>query len=69
VPNFGLWLNHAGWTPFDDGAPYVNLAFEPCVGAPDPLDAALGAWEGAAWVAPGATRAWALDWSGVPLGT
>ena len=44
VPHFGLWLNHGGWTPFAGGTPYRNLAFEPCIGAPDTLDAALGAW-------------------------
>jgi galactose mutarotase-like enzyme len=69
VPHFGLWLNRGGWTPFRAGerpgaAPYHNLAFEPCLGAPDALDAALGAWRGAQWLAPGATRRWTLTWRG-----
>jgi galactose mutarotase-like enzyme len=68
VTHFGLWLNHGGWTPFDGGAPYTNLAFEPCIGAPDPLDAALGAWDAAAWLAPRATRAWTLVWRGSATG-
>jgi galactose mutarotase-like enzyme len=62
VPNMGLWINHAGWTPFQGGTPYRNLAFEPCIGAPDPLDAALGAWSGAAWLQPGESRSWTLHW-------
>lgn len=64
VPHFGLWLNHGGWTPFAGGTPYRNLAFEPCIGAPDTLDAALGAWRSAAWLAPGETRRWTLRWRG-----
>ncbi|MGZ8377746.1 MAG: hypothetical protein ACXWZS_14755 [Gemmatirosa sp.] len=64
VPHLGLWLNHGGWSPFAERAGYRNLAFEPCIGAPDPLDAALGAWGGAAWLAPGETRQWTLRWRG-----
>jgi galactose mutarotase-like enzyme len=64
VPNLGLWLNHGGWTPFADRRGYHNLAFEPCIGAPDPLDAALGEWHGAAWLAPSETRQWTLRWRG-----
>jgi hypothetical protein len=64
VPNFGLWLNHGGWTPFANGRPYMNLAFEPCIGAPDPLSDALGGWDGAARLAGGATREWTLVWRG-----
>ena len=37
VGHFGLWLNKHGWTPLKKEAPYLNLAFEPCVGAPDTL--------------------------------
>ncbi|HEU4565112.1 MAG TPA: hypothetical protein VFS05_10705 [Gemmatimonadaceae bacterium] len=62
LPNVGLWLNHGGWTPFADRAPYHNLALEPCIGAPDSLADALGAWKGAAWLAPGETRRWTLRW-------
>ena len=65
VTHFGLWLNHGGWTPFDGGVPYTNLAFEPCIGAPDPLDAALGRWRSAATLAPRATRSWGITWRGV----
>ena len=64
VPNFGLWINKAGWTPFERGKPYRNLAFEPCIGAPDTLDLALGAWRSAAWLEVGATREWTVTWKG-----
>jgi galactose mutarotase-like enzyme len=64
VPNFGLWINFGGWTPFAGGDPYFNMAFEPCIGAPDSLTAALGEWESAAWLAPGEMRRWSLRWRG-----
>ena len=62
VTHFGLWLNNGGWTPFAGGRPYRNLAFEPCIGAPDSLADALGRWDAAAWLAPGETRRWTLAW-------
>lgn len=64
VTHFGLWLNNGGWTPFAGGRPYRNLAFEPCIGAPDSLADALGRWDAAAWLAPGETRRWTLAWTG-----
>jgi galactose mutarotase-like enzyme len=64
VPHLGLWLNHGGWTPFAGRPGYHNLAFEPCIGAGDALDAALGAWDSAAWLRPGETRTWTLRWRG-----
>jgi galactose mutarotase-like enzyme len=63
VPNFGLWLNRRGWTPFPRGKAYQNLAFEPCTGAPDSLTDALGAWNAAHWVEPGERRRWKLTWT------
>jgi len=65
VPNFGLWINQRGWTPFAGGTPYLNFAFEPCIGAPDTLSEALGSWRGAHWLAPGETREWELRWRSV----
>jgi galactose mutarotase-like enzyme len=62
VPDFGLWINRRGWTPFAGGTPYCNLAFEPCIGAPDSLADALGEWRGAAWLGGGETREWTLVW-------
>ena len=64
VPNFGLWINRGGWSPFRRGKPYMNLAFEPCIGAPDRLDEALGAWKSAHWLDAGDTRRWSLAWRG-----
>jgi len=65
VPNLGLWINRRGWTPFARGKPYLNLAVEPCIGAPDSLaDALSPAWQGAHWLQPGETREWELVWRG-----
>jgi galactose mutarotase-like enzyme len=63
VPNVGLWINHLGWTPFDDAEPYLNLALEPCIGAPDTLSDALTSWRAAHWLDAGSTRTWSLTWS------
>ena len=62
VPNFGLWINRGGWTPLKRGKPYSNLAFEPCIGAPDTLEDALGAWKSAHWLDAGQSRRWSLRW-------
>jgi galactose mutarotase-like enzyme len=68
VPHFGLWLNHHGWTPFEGGTPYRNLAFEPCIGAPDRLSDALDGWDSAAWLGPREMRRWSLVWRGMRAG-
>jgi len=67
VPNFGLWINRRGWTPFKGSLfrrarPYLNFAFEPCIGAPDTLSDAIGPWQGAHWLEVGQTRTWTLTW-------
>ncbi|MDQ6887463.1 MAG: hypothetical protein M3068_09230 [Gemmatimonadota bacterium] len=68
VPNFGLWLNKRGWSAFGRGKKrYLNLAFEPCIGAPDTLSDALGDWKSAHWIAAGETRSWTLTWSAAPI--
>jgi galactose mutarotase-like enzyme len=64
VPHVGLWVNNRGWTPSAGGTPYLNFAFEPCIGAPDTLEDALGAWDSAAWLDAGETRRWTLTWRG-----
>ncbi len=58
VPSFALHLDHGG----RPGARAV--VFAPGLGVPDALDAALGRWGGAQWLAPGETRRWALTWRG-----
>jgi hypothetical protein len=64
VPQFGIWLNKRGWTPLKGEKPYLNLAFQPCVGAPDTLSDALGDWKRAQWLEPGEIRSWSLTWTG-----
>lgn len=64
VTHVGVWINKRGWTPFRDEAPYLNLAVEPAIGAPDTLADALGDWRGAAWLDPGAERRWHLTLEG-----
>ena len=66
VPNFGLWINRGSWTPFKRGKPYQNFAFQPCIGAPDTLEEALGAWKNAHWIDAGKSRRWSLRWRAVP---
>lgn len=64
VGQFGLWLNKQGWSPFKRESPYLNLAIQPCVGAPDTLTDALGDWKRAQWLEPGEVRSWSLTWRG-----
>jgi galactose mutarotase-like enzyme len=66
VPNVGLWINRGAWTPFKRAKPYSNLALEPCIGAPDSLEEALGAWKSAHWLDAGKSRRWSLRWSAAP---
>ena len=66
VPNCGVWLNRGAWTPFKRGKPYTNLAIAPCIGSPDTLEEALGAWKSAAWLEPGTPRRWSLTWRARP---
>jgi galactose mutarotase-like enzyme len=65
VPNFGLWINKGGWAP-KRGLHYMNFAFEPCIGAPDSLSEAIGAWDSAHWLAPDERRRWSLRWTAMP---
>ena len=72
VPHLGLWINcgewnplpRTSWLPWRKPAPYLNLGFEPAIGAPGVLSDALGAWGGAQWIEAGATRRWTVTWSG-----
>jgi hypothetical protein len=77
VPRVGLWINRRGWRPFmpsrsalppflrKKAAPCSALALAPCLGAPDTLSDALGAWDAAHWLEPGATARWSMWWRGV----
>ena len=67
IPNFGLWINRGAWTPLKRGKPYSNISFEPCIGAPDTLEEALGAWKNAHWLEVGQSRRWSLRWRAVAV--
>lgn len=78
IPHVGVWINRRGWTPFASRPsripfirrkpkPYSNLVLGPCAGAPDSLADALGAWNAAQWIEPGATLRWSMVWRGVTL--
>jgi len=64
VGQFGLWLNKHGWSPFKRESPYLNMAFGPCIGAPDTISDALGDWKRAQWLEPSEVRSWSLTWRG-----
>ena len=66
VPNVGIWINRGGWSPFKRPKPYQNLALQPCIGAPDTLEEALGAWKNAHWLDAGQSRRWSMRWRAVP---
>ena len=63
VSHLGVWINNQGWTPFKKERPYMNLAIEPCLGAPDSLSDALGDWKKAQWLEPGEVRSWSITWT------
>jgi galactose mutarotase-like enzyme len=75
----GLRIDRRGWSahaakrwsvpllPLKPARPHANLVFGPCLGAPDSLSDALGAWDDAHWVEPGATTRWSMVWRGVPI--
>lgn len=60
VPQVGVWINCRGWAP-PGRRPYYNLALEPCIGAPDSLDAAVREWGTAQTLAPGEEREWEVE--------
>lgn len=73
IPRVGVWINRRGWTPFRGRrsrvpflrrkpTPYSNVALQPCIGAPDALSDALGEWDAAHWLEPGATARWSMTW-------
>lgn len=64
IPHVGIWLNKRGWTPFRDEEPYLNLAIEPTLGAPDTLIDALGDWKSCPWLDVGDTRQWSFRLGG-----
>jgi len=77
IPYVGIWINRGGWSPFPARRslferliskrrePYANIGIEPCLAAPDALTDAVGAWDCARWIEPGAVSRWSMNWRGV----
>jgi hypothetical protein len=75
----GLRIDRRGWSPaaarrwsvpllpLKTARPHANVVFGPCVGAPDSLSDALGAWDDARWIEAGATERWSMVWRGVRI--
>ena len=61
VTHLGLWINYGGWAGVPGAAPYFNLGLEPCIGAPDSLDAAVHGWQSYGELPPHGTRVWWLE--------
>lgn len=59
IPQVALWLNAGGWSGIG-GAPYYNIALEPCIGAQDSLAEAVSNYRQYAMLCPGETRRWTL---------
>jgi hypothetical protein len=67
----GIWINRGVLAPTERKAPmirwrrpstYSTLTIGPCLGAPESLADALGDWETARWIDPGATARWTMTW-------
>jgi hypothetical protein len=67
----GIWINRGVLAPTERRRPlmrwrrprtYSTVTIGPCLGAPESLADALGAWETARWIEPGATARWAMTW-------
>ena len=67
----GIWINRGVLAPTERKRPlmrwrkprtYSTITIGPCLGAPESLADALGAWETARWIEPGATARWAMTW-------
>jgi hypothetical protein len=73
----GVWINRRGWPPagaksgrrwsllgLGGSRTPANVMLGPCLGAPDSLSEALGAWDDAHWIEPGLTTRWSMTWRG-----
>lgn len=67
----GVWINRGALAPTERKRPrlrlrraatYSTLTIGPCLGAPESLADALGDWETARWIEPGATARWSMTW-------
>jgi hypothetical protein len=73
ISHAGIWINRGALAPTERKRPmlrlkrqrtYSTLTIGPCLGAPESLADALGAWETARWIEPGATARWTMTWRG-----
>jgi hypothetical protein len=67
----GIWINQGVLAPTERKRPllrirrartYSTVTMGPCLGAPESLADALGAWESARWINPGSTARWTMTW-------
>jgi hypothetical protein len=67
----GIWINRGVLAPTERKRPllrlsrprtYSTVTVGPCLGAPESLADALGAWDTARWIEPGAKARWAMTW-------
>jgi hypothetical protein len=67
----GIWINRGVLAPTERKRPflrwrrartYSTITLGPCLGAPESLADALGAWETARWIEPAATARWTMTW-------
>ena len=74
ISHAGIWINRGVLAPTERKRPllrwkrprtYSTITIGPCLGAPESLTDALGAWETARWIEPGATARWAMTWRAV----
>jgi hypothetical protein len=66
ISNFEVTVERRGWAPFG-GSGGSSLIIAPRIGVPNSLSEALGAWNGAQWVAPGESREWEVVYRGERL--
>lgn len=67
VPHFEVSVDRKGWAPFGGASNISTVTIGPRMGVPDSLSEALGAWNGAQWVAPGEAREWEILYRGERL--
>jgi hypothetical protein len=60
-------VDRRGWAPFGGGSNSSSVVVAPRIGVPDALSDALGSWNGASWIAPGARREWIVTFRGERL--
>lgn len=76
IPTVGVAINRSsaigggsrrGLWPFGKKRRQAStVSIEPCLGAPETLSDALGAWDDAHWLEPGVTARWGMTWRGGP---